>query len=230
MSSALDAGAASTLPGSLGWSERALAGGEAEVNTFDQYVPGFGITFLLIGMLMGISMGLIDERDWGTLARLRVSGAPLASIVAGKLVSRFVVGLGQMAVLLAAGWLLFGISLGRAPLMLFAPSAAIAFAAAAFGLVIACIARTHDSVMPVGAVVAMAMSAIGGCWWPLDFEPSWMRAIALWVPTTWTMRAFNDLMIRDLPATGALHASAAAAGLGVIYLIVGSIGAAKYYD
>ncbi len=228
--SALNAGAVPTLPGSLGWIERALAGGPAEVNAFDQYVPGFGITFLLIGMLMGISMGLIDERDWGTLARLRVSGAPLASVLLGKLVSRFIVGLGQMIVLLAAGWLLFGISLGRAPLMLLAPSAAIAFAAAAFGLVIACVARTHDSVMPVGAVVAMAMSAIGGCWWPLDFEPSWMRAIALWVPTTWTMRAFNDLMIRDLPVAGALRASAAAAGLGVIYLIVGLIGAAKYYD
>ncbi len=227
---ALDAGGGSVLPGSLGWNERALAGGPAEANAFDQYVPGFGITFLLIGMLMGISMGLIDERDWGTLARLRVSGAPLASVLIGKLIARFMVGLGQMIVLLAAGWLLFGISLGRAPLMLLAPSAAIAFAAAAFGLVIACIARTHDSVMPIGAVVAMAMSAIGGCWWPLDFEPSWMRAIALWVPTTWTMRAFNDLMIRDLPAAGALRASAAAASLGGIYLIVGLIGAAKHYD
>jgi ABC-type multidrug transport system permease subunit len=228
--SALNAPSAPTLPGTLGWSERALAGGTAQVNTFDQYVPGFGITFLLIGMLMGISMGLIDERDWGTLARLRVSGAPLQSVLLGKLASRFMVGLLQMLLLLTAGWVLFGISLGRAPLMLLLPSVAISFAAAAFGLVIACIARTHDSVMPVGAVVAMAMSAIGGCWWPLDFEPSWMRAIALWVPTTWTMRAFNDLMIRDLPATGALRASAAAAGLGAVYLIVGLAGAAKYYD
>ena len=26
---------------------------------------------MLIGMLMGVSMALIDEHDWGTLARLR---------------------------------------------------------------------------------------------------------------------------------------------------------------
>jgi hypothetical protein len=31
-----------------------------EYNAFDQYVPGFGITFLLIAMLMAIGMGLID--------------------------------------------------------------------------------------------------------------------------------------------------------------------------
>jgi len=58
-----------------------------------------------------------------------------------------------------------------------------------------------------GAVVAMAMSAIGGCWWPLDFEPAWMRAFAQWLPTTWTMLAFNNLMIRDLPAASALWPS-----------------------
>ena len=35
------------------------------VNAFDRYVPGFGITFLLIGMMLGIALTLFDERDWG---------------------------------------------------------------------------------------------------------------------------------------------------------------------
>jgi len=65
-----------TLPGIVGWRERSITGGDASVNTFDQYVPGFGITFLLVDMLWGVGVGLIDERDWATLARLRVSGAP----------------------------------------------------------------------------------------------------------------------------------------------------------
>ena len=58
--------------------------------------------------------------------------------------------------------------------------------------------------MPFGAVVSMAMSAIGGCWWPIDFEPGWMRTLALWLPTTWTMQSFNDLMIRGLSARAIL--------------------------
>jgi ABC-type multidrug transport system permease subunit len=223
-------GGAPALPGTLGWTERSPHGGGTRVNAFDQYVPGFGITFLLIGMLMGISLGLIDERDWGTLQRLRVSGAPLAGIVIGKLLSRFLIGLGQMVVLFVIGWWLFGISLGRYPAMLLLPAIAISFAAASFGLIIACIARTHDSVMPVGAVVAMAMSAIGGCWWPIDFEPSWMRAIAQWMPTTWTMRAFNDLMIRGSPPASVLWPSAAVLGLGLIYLCAGLAGTNRLYN
>jgi ABC-type multidrug transport system permease subunit len=218
------------IPGALGWAERSVTGSNANVNSFDQYVPGFGITFLLIGMLMGISLGLIDERDWGTLARLRVSGAPLAGTLIGKLLARFLVGMVQMVVLLAIGYWLFGVSLGRNPAMLLLPAAAISFAAAAFGLIIACVARTHDSVMPFGAVVAMAMSAIGGCWWPLDFEPSWMRAFAQLLPTTWTMLAFNNLMIRDLPAASALWPSLATVTLGIVFLVVGLFGASRLYD
>jgi ABC-type multidrug transport system permease subunit len=219
-----------SLPGQLGWSERSLAGGDASVNAFDQYVPGFGITSLLFGMLMGISLRLIEDRDWGTLQRLRVSGVPVTATLIGKLFSRFLVGLAQLTILFAIGWWLFDISLGRNPLALFLPAIAISFAAAAFGLIIACLARTHDSVMPIGAVFAMAMSAIGGCWWPLSFEPSWMRALGLLMPTTWTMQVFNDLMIRNLAPSDILLPSAVAMGLGALFAAIGLIGASRVYS
>jgi hypothetical protein len=220
----------SGFPGYLGWREHPITGDISEPNAFDQYVPGFGITFLLIAMLMAIGMGLIDERDWGTLHRLRVSGAPLLGVLTGKMSCRFIIGLLQMVVLFAVGRGLFGISLGRNPLMLLIPTAAMSFAAAAFSLVIACVARTHDSVMPIGAVAAMAMSAVGGCWWPLDFEPAWMRTLARLLPTTWTMRAYNDLMIRHAPAVSALTPTAFIAALGLLYLMIGMVAASKLYD
>ncbi len=217
------------LPGQFGWRERSLAGPSATVNSFDQYVPGFGVTFLLLDVVWGVSVGLIDERDWGTLERLRASGASLVGMMVGKLSSRFVVGFIQMVVLFAVGWALFGVELGRSPAMLLLPTAAIAFAAAAFGLVIACITQTRDSVLPIGAVAAMSMSAIGGCWWPLGFEPQWMRAIAQWMPTTWTMQAYNDLMIRGLAPSSAVVPAAATLGLGTLFLLIGIVGSPRIY-
>ncbi len=226
----LVAAAVPALPGDLGWREQSLTGAGARVNTFDQYVPGFGITFLMIDMLWGLAVGLIDERDWGTLGRLRVSTAPLAAMLIGKLAARFAIGVVQMVLLFSVGWMVFGISLGRSPAMLLVPVAAISFAAAAFSLLIASVAETRDAVLPIGAMAAMAMSAMGGCWWPLDFEPWWMRAVALWLPTTWTMRAFNDLMIRGLAPSSALLPAAITAGLAVIYLVIGIPGTARIYE
>jgi len=213
-----------TLPGDLGFVEQPAVVGEAvTVNAFDQYVPGFGVTFLLIGMMLGIALTLFDERDWGTLKRLQVSGAPLTGLLLGKLFARFIVGLAQMVLLFAVGWALFGITLGRNPVALIIPMVGISFAAAALGLVVASIARAHDSVMPLGVTISMAMAAIGGCWWPLDFEPGWMRELARWMPTTWTMQAFNDLMIRNQPPSAALLPLAATMGIGMIFLGAGLI-------
>jgi ABC-2 type transport system permease protein len=151
-------------------------------------------------------------------------------VIIGKLISRSLVGLGQMAVLFIVGWAVFGISLGRAPLMLLLPTSTIALAAASISLLTACVASTHDSVMPDGATIAMAMSAIGGCWWPLDFEPGWMREIAQWLPTTWTMRAYNDSMIRHLEPASALRPAIITGGLALVYLIIGMFAASKLYD
>ena len=215
---------APTLPGDLGFVEQPAIEGEAvAVNAFDQYVPGFGITFLLIGMMLGIALTLFDERDWGTLKRLQVSGAPLTGLLLGKLFARLIVGVAQMVLLFAVGWALFGITLGRDPLALLIPTVGISFAAAALGLLVASISRAHDSVMPLGVTVSMAMAAIGGCWWPLDFEPGWMRELAQWMPTTWTMLAFNDLMIRNQAPSATLWPLAATVGLGMIFLAAGVI-------
>ena len=114
----------------------AVDGAAVRVNAFDQYVPGFGVTFLLIGMMLGISLTLFDERDWGTLQRVRAGGASLAGILIGKVLARVVVGVVQMIVLFGVGWALFDIALGRQPAALLLPMISMAFAGAALGLVI----------------------------------------------------------------------------------------------
>jgi ABC-2 type transporter len=220
---------ASAFPGAISWKDVSITSGRAEVNAFEQYVPGFGVTFLLIDMLWGISIALMDERQWGTLQRLRVTGASTAGMLIGRLSARTLIGFVQMIVLFGIGWLLFGITLGSNPAMLLLPASAIAFAAAAFGLVVATIAPSRDSVLPIGSVAAMVMSAVGGCWWPLEFEPGWMRAAALTMPTTWTMRAFNDLMIRGLEPETALWPTAMALAIGLFFLLGGIAGSSRLY-
>jgi ABC-type multidrug transport system permease subunit len=209
-----------SLPGSLRFSEQNLTGASAKVNVFDQEVPGFGVTFVLLGMLFGVALGLADEREWGTLDRLRASRSPIAATLVGKLMSRFLVGLGQMIILFTVGRLAFGIALGQTPAALLLPSAAMVFGAAAFGLMVAAVVPARDSVLPAGAIAIMTMAAVGGCWWPQELEPPFMKTLALSLPTTWAMNAYNDLMIRQLPATSAIVPSAVITGFAMLYIAI----------
>jgi ABC-2 type transport system permease protein len=209
------------LPGALDIREASVTGAPTRLNTFDQNVPGFSVTFLLLGMLLGVSLGLLDERDWGTLARLRTMPATFDVTLLAKLLARFAVGVAQMIVLLAVGWLLFGVSLGPQPWALLLPTVGIVFAGTAFGLVVAALADSREAVLPLGSIAIVTMAAVGGCWWPIDLEPRWMQQVALAFPTTWAMAAYNDLMIRREGVAAALRPTAVLLAHGVAYLLVG---------
>jgi ABC-type multidrug transport system permease subunit len=206
---------------SLGVEEIGIDGGATTINTFDQNAPGFSVTFMLLGMLFGVSLGMLDERDWGTFDRVRSLPVPAPNIVLGKLAARFFVGVAQMIVLFAVGFALFRISLGPQPWALLLPIVGIVFAGTALGLIVAAIAPSRDAVVPLGSVLIVTMAAVGGCWWPIDIEPRWMRSAAHALPTTWAMEAFNDLMIRGRRADAVYVPTAVLLGFGAAYLAIG---------
>jgi ABC-2 type transport system permease protein len=212
---------AGRLPGMLAIEETSVTGAPRAFNTFDQNVPGFSITFLLLGMLLGISLALLDERDWGTFARLRATPTPLSAVLGAKLTARFVVGIVQMALLFAVGRLFFGVSLGPEPWALALPTIGIVAAGAAFGLVVAGLAQSREAVLPLGSIAILTMAAAGGCWWPIDLEPRWMQSAARAFPTFWAMDAFNDLMIRHQTASAVITATLVLLAYAVAYLIIG---------
>jgi ABC-type multidrug transport system permease subunit len=209
------------LPAGVEIEERSVTGAPRRLNTFDQNVPGFSVTFLLLGMLFGVSLSLLDERDWGTLERLRSMPVPFSTLLVAKLASRVLVGMAQMALLFAVGRAAFGISLGPEPWALLLPTAGIVFAGTAFGLVVAGLAASREAVLPIGSIVIVTMAAVGGCWWPIDLEPRWMRSVAQAFPTTWAMAAYNDLMIRRQAIAAALLPTAVLLSYGALYLTAG---------
>ena len=201
--------------------ETSLTSSQTHFNTFDQNVPGFGVTFVLLGMLLGVGNGLADERDWGMLYRLSASPVSPSCLITGKLLSRFIVGVFQMVILFAVGRLVFAVSLGTSWLALALVVAGTSFAAASLGLLVAALSPSRDAVLPLGTIAIMGMAAIGGCWWPLTIEPLWVQRIAYFFPTAWAMEAFNDLMLRERTLVDILPAVGALVLFGMIYFVLG---------
>jgi ABC-2 type transport system permease protein len=212
--------------GAVSLEESNVFGGPTEFNTFDQNVPGFSVTFLLLGMLFGVGLGLLDEREWGMVYRLSASPVPPSALLAGKMLSRFATGVLQMTILFLFGRVAFGISLGPSIPALGLTIVGIAFASAAFGFLAATLARSRDAMLPIGTMAVVAMAAIGGCWWPITIEPMWLQKAAHLFPTAWAMGAFNDLMLRQRELGAVLPNIGALLGFGLFYLVLG----AKLYE
>jgi ABC-2 type transport system permease protein len=177
--------------------EQNLTGNRLAVTVFEQRVPGFALMFVLLAVVFGTSMSMHDERDWGTLARLLVAPGGFTRILLGKLAARFVVGVMQMLVLLAWGHFVFGVSLGSSPIAFVLLTMAAVFAVVAAGMLVAGLARSREQTLPLGLSMVMALSALGGCWWPQSMQPDWMSRVSPVFFTTWAMRGLNDLILRE---------------------------------
>ncbi|MGI9306914.1 MAG: ABC transporter permease [Gammaproteobacteria bacterium] len=203
--------------------EESVFGGPTEFNSFDQNVPGFSVTFLLLGMLFGVGLGILDEREWGTADRMATSLVSPGHVATGKVISRFIVGALQMVLLFAFGWVAFGISLGQSLVALLLVMVGVAFAGAAFGLLAASLAPSREAVLPMGTMAVVAMAAVGGCWWPISIEPYWLQRVAHIFPTAWAMNAFNDLMLRGRGLGDVWVSIAALFGFGILYILCGRV-------
>ena len=153
--------------------------------------------FVLLAVVFGTSLSMHEERDWGTLARLLVAPGGFTRILLGKLAARFVVGVVQMIVLLAWGHFVFGVSLGTSPVASCCSDEAAVFAVVAAGMLVAGIARSREQTVPLGLSLVMALSAVGGLWWPQSMQPEWMTRFSPAFFTTWAMRGLNDLILRE---------------------------------
>ncbi len=173
-----------------------------------QIVTWTQITFLAAAEVF------VAEREGGTLKRLLVSRSSRAITMTGKLISRLLLGLLQMAVLFIGGALIFGVRWSKDPLALAAVSLAFALATVGMGMFIATLVKTRGQAHSVVIGLAMGLSALGGAWYPLEITPPLYRQIVRILPTDWAMRAFTDLLVRNadlrevLPAIGVLLAFA----------------------
>src|SRR6185369_11522072 len=192
--------------------EHNLTGSRGSIPPAEQNVPGFSVMFVMMGVLFGVAFGLHDERAWGAITRLLIAPIPRASLLGGKLLARFVVGLGQLALLFGYGHLVFGLSLGHSPVALALVMIGTVFAMTGFSLLLSAFARTREQVIPLGLTLIMIFCALGGCWWPLYQMPPWLRQVAQLTFTAWAMEGFHDVILRDrgvvdvLPAVGVLLA------------------------
>lgn len=165
-----------------------------EPSPFDAAVPGYAVMFILFSTMFAAA-SLLTEREAGTLRKLKTLPISKFSIIAGKMLANFLVALLQCIVLFTAGHVLFNMWLGHDFLALAATVVLTAFAATGLGMLIAAIIKTRAQASGIVTLCVLAMSALGGSWWPLYLEPDWMQQVAKATLTAWSMSGFNQLLI-----------------------------------
>lgn len=187
-----------------------------------QSVPGIlTMTVLMMTVIYGGVFLTLEKRD-GTLKRQAAGPIGRKGLFAAKLLGRLLVASLQTAVLIVCGRFLFGVEFGHSTAGLLLLLAAYAFCCAALATLCGAVFRTPEQASGIGWLLAIVMSALGGCWWPSEVVPRWLWTAAHAFPTAWAMDAFHALVSFGRGIEAVVVPSVALVIFGVVFASIGS--------
>jgi ABC-type multidrug transport system permease subunit len=196
--------------------------GTAVPNGVAQSVPGImTFTVLMMTLIYGAVFLTIEKRE-GMLKRQLTLPVSRMTILSGKVLGRVFVAMLQIAILVTAGRFLFHLDFGRSAAALFTLLLSYAFAVAGIATFLGAILANPEQASIVGWLVSMVMAAMGGCWWPSEVMPEWLREAAHVFPTTWAMDAFHALISFGRGFEAVVVPCAALIGFGVLFSWIGA--------
>ncbi|WP_413452824.1 ABC transporter permease [Georgenia phoenicis] len=128
-------------------------------------VAGQAGLFLLFTVGFGV-LALVNEREQGTLARLRSMPMRPGLIVGAKALSSYVLGVAATLVLITAGTFLFDVDFGSEAVVVVLVLCVVA-AATSLMFVVARVARTAEQAGVAQAILAVVLGMAGGAFFPI---------------------------------------------------------------
>ncbi len=167
----------------------AAATRELDLTTF--FVAGMAIFFLFFTVQFGV-LSLLEEKKFGTMARLL--GAPMSrvSIIAGKGIVSFVLGAVSMTVLVVASTLLMGAQWGD-PFAVAVLTISAILAAVGLMALIAAFAKTAEAAGTIQSIFAVGLGMLGGIFFPVALGEGLLAKLSYISPHRWFMVGLADL-------------------------------------
>jgi ABC-type multidrug transport system permease subunit len=196
------------------------AGHGTAIHGLEQSVPGnMTFTVMMMTLIYGAVYLTIEKRE-GVLKRQLTLPISRNTIFAGKVLGRVLIALVQIVILVLAGRFLFHLDFGRSPLGLAAVLVAYAFAVAAIATFLGAILANPEQASTVGWLASTVMGAMGGCWWPAEVMPEWLRAASHIFPTAWAMDGLHALISFGRGFHAVLLPVAVLMGFGVTFSLL----------
>jgi ABC-2 type transport system permease protein len=188
-------------------------------------IPGLMGIILTLTMMMFTAVAIVRERERGNLELLINTPVSSAELMVGKVIPYIVIGMIQLALILAVGDLLFQVPVRGSILDLYLAASAFIAANLALGLFISTAAKTQFQAMQMTFFVLLPSILLSGFVFPFDGMPTFARWLGEILPTTHFIRLTRGIMLRDA-GIGELYPDLIA--LGVFALIAMTAAATRF--
>lgn len=159
-------------------------------------VPALLGVILQMTMVMMTSMALTRETERGTMENLLAMPASPTEIMFGKVLPYLVVGAVQVAVVLTASKLLFGVPFVGSLALLLSTVLAFVLALVLLGYTISTMARTQMQAMQLTFFFFLPSILLSGFMFPYRGMPGWAQVFGEVLPLTHFLRIIRAVMLK----------------------------------
>jgi ABC-2 type transport system permease protein len=193
-----------------------------ELSTAAIMVPALiGMVLTAVGTVI-TSLGVVRERQEGTLEQLAVMPLRPRDVIVGKIAPYFLVGVIDMAVITAAGLLLFDVPFRGSWPVFIAGALLFLLAVLGIGVLISTLSQTQGEAIQLAIMTMLPQVMLSGMIFPLASMPWGVRWISYLLPLTYFIQIVRGVFLKATPidALGVPFLALAALALVVLGLAV----------
>jgi len=159
-------------------------------------IPGLIGIILTLTMMMFTAVSVVREREHGNLELLINTPVSTTQLMVGKVVPYIIIGLVQLALILAVGRLLFDIPVRGSIFELYVAASFFIAANLALGLFISTLVKTQFQAIQITIFVLLPSILLTGFMFPFDGMPTIVQHFGEILPNTHFIRLTRGIMLR----------------------------------
>ena len=168
-----------------------------QLDTSAILIPGLaGLILIFIGTLL-TSLGVVRERQAGTLEQLAVMPLRPRDVFIGKVAPYFLVAALDLVIVLIVGTLLFDVPFNGNPLILALAALIFLFVTLGFGVLVSTVSENQGQAVQLALITLLPQILLSGIIFPLTSMAAGVRWIGYLFPLTYFNQIAQGVMLRD---------------------------------
>lgn len=189
-----------------------------ELRSRNFMIPGVLAMVLMIVTMMLTSLGIVKEREQGTMEQLMVTPIRAHELILGKLLPFFFIGLIEIGVVVAVAVFWFGVPVKGSIWLLFALSPTFMLTTLGLGLFISTISRNQQQAMLTAVFFILPQIILSGFVFPIENMPRIIQGLTYVVPLRYFLVIIRGLFLKAAGWGALWDETAALVVFGVVIL------------
>jgi len=170
-----------------------------ELKTSVIMVPGLcGIILVFVGTV-ATALGVVRERQAGTLEQLAVMPFKPRDVFVGKIGPYLLIATIDMIVIVVVGMLLFGVPFAGSVATFALGAGLFLFVTLGIGVLVSTVSQTQGQAIQLAMMTMLPQFLLSGLFFPLYSMPWGVRWIGYCLPLTWFVKVARGVMVRGTP-------------------------------